>query len=64
METVICKCGKSKVTLDIVGEDLWTSDLDNCTKVRDKKAGEERYICNSCKVVITQNDYYMMVNWD
>ena len=63
METTICKCGKSKVSFDIVGEDLWHANLDNCKKERDKKAGEERYVCNECGEIIDRSDYYMMVDW-
>lgn len=60
METVYCKCKKSKVTYDVVGLDLWSADLENCTKIVIKEIGEERYICNECKEIVDYNDFYMM----
>ena len=64
METKTCKCGKSSVSFEVVGEDLYSAELNNCTKKKNKKEGEVQYICKECGDVVETADYYMMVDWD
>ena len=64
MEIKKCKCGKSQIEYEVVGEDLWNAETTNCTKKRNKEKGVEYYTCNSCGAIVDENDMYMMVNFD
>lgn len=64
MDEIICKCGKSKVSYEVIGEDLWTIDLENCKKIKDKKIGEIRCVCNFCNEIVDRCDMYMIADWD
>ena len=62
MKTTQCKCGKSKVSFQCVGEGLWSATCDNCKIEVDREIGAQIYICNNCGSIVDFSDYYMMVH--
>ena len=62
MEKCMCKCEKSNVIFDPCGEDLWRVSLDNCSVIKNKHHGEEKYKCNNCGEIITTADSFMVIH--
>lgn len=52
METIECRCKKSKVIFDCVGQDLFTQVLDN-VKTFENDSGLLFYYCKECNQLIT-----------
>ena len=60
MEICNCKCGKSKVAFNPVGEYLYSHDLDN-VEIEDD-GSVLKYKCKSCRNIITSSDKMMMIS--
>jgi len=60
MDIERCKCGKSQIIFDCVGEDLFSARCENVTKKENNNEGSIEYFCD-CGEFITYADKMMMV---
>lgn len=56
-----CKCGKSAVDIQPVGEDLWYAEMINCHMAIFKR-GVITFVCDSCFSFFDYADYYHIDN--